>query len=233
MPAARIATAHLLIGSLGTSGMLRYFPPGDPQVGWKPQICLSGWPRLPHRVPAHLPAQGASRGGQWRMQWPIVPPLSCMLAKRSPPLPYPALHPQVQCIAALNTFCLFLGWLVPTYFALRHHHEAAQKRHQQGQRQSRLARGAAEPAGPAGSFLAQAGRCLGPRGSDGGGAGPAGPLAGGRRSWLPSLDASVAWILDNLFLHNTLLPELSMAAWWILAAFCWIGGGLLALATAS
>lgn len=87
----------------------------------------SGWPRLPHRVPAHLPAQGASRGGQWRMQWPIFPPLSCMLAKRSPPLPYPALHPQVQCIAALNTFCLFLSWLVPTYFALRHHHEAAKK----------------------------------------------------------------------------------------------------------
>lgn len=45
-------------------------------------------------------------------------------------------------------------------------------------------------------------------------------------------DTVLAWVLDNLFLRNALLPETAGLAWWVLAASCWIAGGLLALLAA-
>lgn len=33
---------------------------------------------------------------------------------------------QVQCVAALNSLCIFAGWLLPFFFALRRHRHAAE-----------------------------------------------------------------------------------------------------------
>lgn len=141
-------------------------------------------------------------------------------------------HVQVQCVAALDTACIFLGWLVPTYFALRRHHDAAWHRRQQQLQQRRQRPGLQRGLAPAPAGVIPASPPLdGPGGSDGHLAPPAGDHSTRSRRLLglPSADAVVAWILENLFLRNALLVETTVLAWWVLAALCWIGGGLLAL----
>lgn len=131
----------------------------------------------------------------------------------------------MQCVAALNASCIFIGWLVPTYFALRRHHEAAQHRKQRQQQQRWLGQQRAGIARGMASAPAGVDQSSGTVGSPTGSAGSVMPAGRpGSRA-----DTAVAWVLDNLFLRSALLPETAVLAWWVLAASCWISGGLLAL----
>lgn len=103
----------------------------------------------------------------------------------------------MQCVAALSTLCLFVGWLLPTFCALRRRHQAALRR-------------------PA--TLAPAGADNPADGFD--------PPAQSR--WNMGADRMAAWVMENVFLAGA-PHELSLLAWWVLAGFSWMAGGLIAL----
>lgn len=111
-------------------------------------------------------------------------------------------------MAALNSLCIFVGWLCPAYSALQRCQQAAL---------------AVQPAGRgrAASFSSS-----GPE-SDGGGARQ--PPAGRRPP--PAVDTAAEWLLSNVFLQGA-PAELQITAWCVLGALCWLYGALLAILTA-
>lgn len=152
---------------------------------------------------------------------------------------------QVACAAALNTLCIFAGWLVPAYFALRRCHQHALQhlpagppraagRHAEyrGSASHIALRGrAAEPAGPI-DAPQHSGSSIGSSQGQSSAAPGAALLAGQPHGWLAcrhlTVDDAVAWILDKVFLENA-PPGLAATAWWILAVLSWMFGCMLAI----
>lgn len=138
----------------------------------------------------------------------------------------------MQCEAALNTLCIFVGWLVPTYFALRRcHQQALQRRMEQlapalaEEQYSRQRGWAAEPAGAAdsqqhsGSSIGSIQGLPSPRVSEG---------LPPSRHCPTSEEGVVAWLLANVFLEGA-PPGLPAMAWWMLAVLSWMAGCMLAI----
>lgn len=142
----------------------------------------------------------------------------------------------MQCEAAVNALCIFVGWLVPTYFTLRRCHEQVLQQRAEG-----LGFGsggqALEPAVSADSPQ-HSGSSIG---SSRGGLSPlpssppsqASPptqrLHGRWRACLQlAVNDAVAWVLENVFLEGA-PPGLAPMAWWILAVLIWMAGCMLAI----